>query len=162
MTIRSLATHLFAGAFLALALALGSLAFAGGHSTAYARPLRTTTSLMGRATVDGLPAPPDSCAIGDSWCAFCTANPGPEACKAFPPAKASGTSASAPPGRSGNNPIPGVTTGGVTPGSIVSGTTVGPISSLPATGYWLACRAPYGATTVWVLNGLPLPVGVTC
>lgn len=126
-------------AALALVTGLASLR----TSTASAATLPSVTGHFSVATLDGVSSVLGTCALGDSWCAYCTGAPDAVACKAFTPAHVEGTGVAGATSNSGNNPIFGVTAGG--------GGSPFQIWTLPA-GYETsaAVSAPFVAATPFV------------
>ncbi len=95
---------------------------ASGASAGPATPATTGVTTAGATAVGA-----GECVPYDSWCAFCTSMPNVAACKAFVPAHAVGTTASGAMGNSGNQLIPGVTTGGLAPLSNLPAAVTGPL-----------------------------------
>ena len=158
MIIRALCSRLLGGAVLAVSFGLLSLVLGTTGGVAQARALTPKASLSSPTTLDGQPAPPDSCSAGDSWCAFCTAHASIDACQTFPPATGTGMqgSSSSTPSRTGYGGVPGVTSGGVP-----LGVSVNLGNEIPTNSFWMACTTIYGGT-LWTLSSLPPPPGAYC
>jgi hypothetical protein len=97
-------------------VALALVALAAGFSaiggrTTHAQAMATGRAALSAQTLDGSVPPPDNCAIGDSWCAYCVSNAAADLCSAFTPAHVSGTTATASPSNTGNQPELGADAG---------------------------------------------------
>jgi hypothetical protein len=104
-------TPLAAVAAIALVFALCSLNSSSASAQGYGP---TTTPMAGpmAASASG------TCAAGDSWCAYCSMNPGSADCEAFVPAHVAGTTATGAEDNAHNQPVMGVDAGCMCNGAV--------------------------------------------
>ncbi len=144
---RIVTTFVPIAAVLALVLGLSSLSPITALAQGYGPTTSPTMPTMGGPSVTNAGG---TCAIGDSWCAYCSMNASAQ-CEAFVPAHDIGTTAAGARNNSGNEPVMGVDAGCGCSSAVIG--TFSPLASTVMTARTLTGSAFYGFTSAMYSPG---------